>query len=312
MLKEALQPFCYEKDWCIRESMTAPFRQADPDGRDCVMASDGHVLIRIKAKEAGVAVGGFRKMDDFNAHKVIPTVDFERRLKARIVRRADMVQMIDQMEQHEAETKQVAVASVGGVQLIIDGLSRIERLMAFCGAEQAMLVWNEENKVMLEMQNDRRQEAVTILQMGAEPDDCRVFVLHTYEAADTADVSIDWQRGSEAWAEAKAKLEREQEAERMARREVWLVQVVKRAYIPVYAKNAEEARRLADKEFFDPEDGGDDEWMLGDEVPEAENVDALDDCYKHVITRDGVVQRDKIYELDQISDEWEKKQNNNQ
>lgn len=312
MLKEALQPFCYEKDWYIRASMTEPFRQADPDGRDCVMASDGHVLICIKAKEAGVAVGGFRKMDDFNAHKVIPTVGLAHRMDTRVVRRADMRQVLDQMEQHEAETKQVAVASVGGIQLVIDGLSHLERLMAFCGAEQALLVWHEQDKVMLEMQNAKGQAAVTVLQMGSKPDDCRVFTLPDYDDDDRHDIRIDWQRGSEAWAEAKAKLEREQEAERMARREVYLVQVVKRAYIPVYAKNADEAQRLADKVFFDPEDDGDDEWMLGSEVPEAEDVDDLDDCYEHVITRDGVVHRDEIHDLDQISEEWEKKQSNNQ
>ena len=92
-----------------------------------------------------------------------------------------------------------------------------------------------------------------------------------------------------------------------ARREVYMVEVVKRAYIPVYAKDADEARRLCDGEnLFDPEDDGDDEWMLGDTVPEVEDVDDMDDCYRHVITRDGIVERDEIYELDQISEEWAK------
>lgn len=93
----------------------------------------------------------------------------------------------------------------------------------------------------------------------------------------------------------------------MARREVYLVQVQKIAYIPVYAKNADEARQMVDGDaWFDPEDDGDDEWFLGDEVPETEDLDDLDDCYKHVITRDGVVHRDEIYNLEQISEEWQK------
>ena len=40
-----------------------------------------------------------------------------------------------------------------------------------------------------------------------------------------------------------------------------------------------------------------------------EDLEDLDDCYKHVITRDGVVERDDIYELMQISEEWHRKQN---
>jgi hypothetical protein len=31
----------------------------------------------------------------------------------------------------------------------------------------------------------------------------------------------------------------------------------------------------------------------------------MDDCYEHVITRDGIVERDEIYDLDQISEEYE-------
>ena len=47
MLKEALEPFCdTQKD--LRPALAHPFRQ-----EDCVMASDGHILIAIKAKEAG-------------------------------------------------------------------------------------------------------------------------------------------------------------------------------------------------------------------------------------------------------------------
>ena len=120
-------------------------------------------------------------------------------------------------------------------------------------------------------------------------------------------MTIDWQKGAAAWADIKAELARQEEAERMARREVYMVEVVKRAYIPVYAKDADEARHLADSNWIDPEDDGDDEWMLGDTVPEVEDLDDMDDCYEHVITRDGIVERDEIYELDQISEEWAKK-----
>ena len=304
-LKEALSPFCEQmKD--LRPALAEPFRQADHYGEDCVMASNGHILICIRAKKAGCAVSPFRKMDDFDAHKLIPFIDFNHRLQVRTVRRIDMEQLLEQMEQHEREHKQTAVAFVRGVLLNIDGLSRLERAMAIFGAELARLVWHEDMKVILQLDNDRRQEAVTILQMGCDPTDCRTFVLQTAKGDDGADVQLSWQRGMEAWTGIKADQERWEEAERMARREVYMVEVVKRAYIPVYAKDADEARRLCESEWFDPEDDGDDEWMLGDTVPEVEDVDDMDDCYEHVITRDGIVERDEIYELDQISEEWAK------
>jgi len=49
--------------------------------------------------------------------------------------------------------------------------------------------------------------------------------------------------------------------------------------------------------------------MVGDTMPKVEDLDDMDDCYRHVITRDGIVDRDEIYELDQISEEWAKKNN---
>ena len=308
-LKEALQPFCEQKK-DLRPALAEPFRQADHNGEDCVMASDGHILICIRAKKAGCAVRPFRKMDDFDAHKPIPFIDFNHLLQVRTVRRIDMEQLLEQMEQHEQEYKQIAVADVLGVLLTIDGLSRLERAMAIFGAELARLVWHEDMKVVLQLDNDRRQEAVTILQMGCNPEDCRAFVLPTANGDDGADVELSWQRGMEAWAGIKAEQERRQEAERMARREVYMVEVVKRAYIPVYAKDADEARRLCDKEFIDPEDDGDDMWMLGDTVPEVDDLDDLDDCYEHVVTCDGLVERDEIYDLERISDEWHAEHDN--
>lgn len=308
-LKEALQPFCEQmKD--LRPALAEPFRQADHDGEDCVMASNGHILICIRAKKAGCAISPFRKMNDFDAHSVIPHIDFNHRLQARTVRRIDMERLIEQMEQHEQEHEQIAMADVRGVLLNIGGLSRLERAMAIFGAELARLVWHEDMKVMLQLDNGRWQEAVTIIQMGCVSTDCRAFVLPTPEGDDGADVELSWQRGMETWAGIKAEQERREEAERMARREVYMVEVVKRAYIPVYAKDADEARRLCDKEFIDPEDDGDDEWMLGDTVPEVEDLEDLDDCYEHVITRDGFVERDEIYNLERISDEWHAEHDN--
>lgn len=284
-LKEALQPFCEQmKD--LRPALAEPFRQADHDGEDCVMASDGHILICIRAKKAGCAVSPFRKMNDFDAHKPIPFIDFNHLLQVRTVRRIDMELLLEQMEQYEQEYKQTAVADVLGVLLNIDGLSRLERAMAIFGAELARLVWHEDMKVILQLDNGRRQDAVTILHMGCAPNDCRAFVLPTAKGDDGADVELSWQRGMKAWTDIKAEQEQLEEAERMARREVYMVEVVKRAYIPVYAKDADEARRLCDEEFIDPEDDGDDEWMLGDTVPEVEDLDDLDDCYEHIVTSD--------------------------
>ena len=307
MLMEALEPFCEElKD--LRPALAYPFRQKDGDGRDCVMASNGKVLVAIRAKEAGVAYGGFKTMDDFKAYKALPTVGFEDLLNARTVRRDDLRQVIDQMKQWEDEKQTVASADLGGIQLPMEGLSHIEVAMRICGSDVARLVWHKDDKVALQLDNDRRQEAVTILHMGWKPKEAHVITVPTTDDGNSADCRIDWQRGVQEWADIKADRERRAEEERMARREVYLVQMVKVGYVPVYARDAEEARRLADSEaWFEPEDDGDDQWMLGDEVPEAEDLDNLDDCYENIITRDGVVERDEIYKLDQISAEWEEK-----
>lgn len=304
MLKEALLPFCDDSE--LRPTMAKPFRQKDSDGRDCIVASNGHILIRIRAKEAGVAVGGFTPQEKPNVNNVIPAVGFDRLLSARTVCREDMTRLLADMKHHEETERQVAAADVQGVLLSINGLSHIERAMAFCGADMARLVWAEGSVVMLHLLGSCGREAVTILHMCFNPEDCRRFPLPTQDDCDGSLTTIDWQRGAAAWAEAKQRLEREREAERMARREVYMVEVVKRAYIPVYAKDADEARRLVTGNWIDPEDNGDDEWMLGDTVPEAEDVDDLDDCYESILTRDGTVTRDEIYELEQISEQWHK------
>ena len=301
MLKEALEPFCETlKD--LRPALAHPFRQ-----EDYVMASDGHVLIAIKAKEAGVSIGKFKEMTDFNARKVIPQVGLYDLLNARTIERIDLLTTIDEMKWLEKERQQVIAADILGVWLSIEGLSRIEVAMRICGAEAAQLVWHKDDKVVVQLYNAKGEACVTILSMGFKPKDAHVIALPTHDDDDHCSVTIDWQKGAAAWADIKAELARQEEAERMARREVYMVEVVKRAYIPVYAKDADEARRLCDSEsWFDPEDDGDDEWMLGDTVPEVEDVEDMPDCYEHVITRDGIVERDEIYELDQISEEWAK------
>ena len=302
MLKEALEPFCETlKD--LRPALAHPFRQ-----EDCVMASDGHILISIKAKEAGVSIGKFKEMTDFNAHKAIPQVGSDDLLQARTVERSDLLATIDEMKRLEKERQQVIAADVLGVWLSIEALSRIEVAMRICGADAAQLVWHKDGMVVVQLYNAKGEACVTILSMGFLPKDAHVIALPTHDDDDHCSVTIDWQKGAAAWADIKAELARQEEAERMARREVYMVEVVKRAYIPVYAKDADEARRLCDGEnWFDPEDDGDDEWMLGDTVPEVEDLEDMDDCYEHVITRDGIVERYDIYELDQISEEWAKK-----
>ena len=252
MLSEALQPFCYEDaaDWA--QGFQKPFRQ-----HDCICATDGHVLIRIRAKEAGAAIGQFPKVDKPDVESVIPVIDFEHRLNAR---------------------------------------------------SEARLVWHEDNKVVIELTNERDQEAVTILQMNCNPKDFLVFTLSTTEATDDADTRICWQRGMEAWREAKEKLAREEEAERMARREVYMVEMVKRAYVPVYAKNADEARYLCDKHCGEPEKDWEAEWELGDTVPEAEDSEDVSENYKTCITCEGGVSFDRIFEMEQISEQWHQQQ----
>ena len=301
MLKEALEMFCEPlKD--LRPALAHPFRQ-----EDYVMASDGHILIAIKAKEAGVSIGKFKEMTDFNARNVIPQVDFNDLLQARTIERSDLLATIDKMKRLEKERQQVIAADVLGVWLSIEGLSRIEVAMRICGAEVAQLVWHKDYKVAVQLYNAKGEMCVTILSMGFSTKDAHVTTLPTHDDGDHCLATIDWQKGAAAWVDIKAELARQEEAERMARREVYMVEVVKRAYVPVYAKDADEARRLCESVWFDPEDDGDDEWMLGDTVPEVEDVDDMADCYEHVITRDGIVERDKIYELDQISEEWAKK-----
>ena len=300
MLKEALEPFCTTiKD--LLPALAHPFRQ-----EDCVMASDGHVLIAIKAKEACVSIGKFKEMTEIDAHKAIPQVGSDDLLQARTIERSDLLATVDDMKRMEKERQQVTAADVLGVWLSIEGLSRIEVAMRICGAEAAQLVWHKDGKVVVQLYNAKGEACVTILSMGFKPKDAHVIALPTHDDDDHCSVTIDWQKGAAAWADIKAELARQEEAERMARREVYMVEVVKHAYIPVYAKDADEARRLCDSEWFDPEDDGDDEWMLGDTVPEVEDLDDMDDCYEHVITRDGIVERDEIYDLDQISKEWAK------
>lgn len=300
MLEEALEPFCETlKD--LRPALAHPFRQ-----EDCVIASDGHILVAIKTKEAGVSISKFKEMTDFNAHKAIPQVGFNDLLQARTIERSDLLATIDKMNRLEKEQRQVAAADVLGVWLSIEAMSRIEIAIRICGADAAQLVWHKDGKVVVQLYNAKGEVCVTILQMGFLPKDAHVITLPTHNDDDHCSVTIDWQKGAAAWADIKTELARQEEAERMARREVYMVEVVKRAYIPVYAKDADEARRLCESEWFDPEDDGDDEWMLGDTVPEVEDLDDMADCYEHVITRDGIVERDEIYDLDQISEEWEK------
>lgn len=307
VLREALLPFCEEyKD--LRPDLAEPFRQQDADGRDCICASDGHVLIRIRSKEAGVAVGGFPKRDKPCVDNVIPAIGVNGLLTARTLRRYDVAKVISEMKAYEDSEQQPAIADLQGVWMTMEGLSHIEAAMRICGAEAARLVWHKDVMVSVQLLNKKGQEAVTILHMGLADNakSRKVFCVPAAEGCDEQAVRIDWQRGIQAWADIKAERQRQEEADRMARREVYMVLVVKRAYIPVYAKDVDEARWLVDDNWIDPEDDGDDEWMLGDEVPEPEDVDDLEDCYKHVLTRDGVVDRDEIYELEQISEEWHK------
>ena len=206
MLMEALEQFCDEyKD--LRPALEHPFRQKDGDGQDCVMASDGHVLVCIKAKEAGVAVGKFKVMDDFNAYKVIPTIGFEDLVNARTVRREDLVTVIDQMEQHETAKQQVASADMCGVQLSMEGVSHIEVAMRISGADVARLVWHKDDKVLLQFDNDKRQVAVSILHMGWKPKDAHIISVPTTDDGNSVDARIDWQKGATAWSDIKAELD---------------------------------------------------------------------------------------------------------
>lgn len=307
MLTEALMPFC-ETLTDLRPELAAPFRQKDGDGCDCICASDGRVLIRIRCKEAGVAVGPFKAQEKPDVSKVIPAVGFDDLLQARTVSRSDLADAIDTMKRHEDTTQQPASADLGGIRLTMEAVSHLEVAMRICGSEQARLAWAKNGMVLLQLLDQHSREAVSILHMGlVEPKYAPTVTIPTGEGCDGGALfAPDWQRGIKAWADMKAELAAREEAERMARREVYMVLVVKRAYVPVYARNADEAQKLLESDWMDPEDDGDDEWMLGDEVPEAEDVDDIADCYENILTRDGIVSRDDIYELDQISEDWEK------
>lgn len=303
-LKDALQIFC-DPEGGLRPELAKPFREGN-----CVFASDAHVLIRIKTKEAGCSISPFKTMDLYSAQSVVPETTFNDLLNAQTLRRADLKMTIEQMVQYEAENGKAACAILCGVTLSPEALSNIERAMAICGAELARLVWSANDKVVLELDNGRYLGAVTILQMGwlERPDD-HIMALPVNNSSEDDNFNIDWQKGMEAWAAIKAEKERREEAERMARREVYMVRVMKVAFIPVYASNAAEARRLCKKHFIDPEDDGDDEWFIDDTVPEVVDLEDMDDCYRHVLTREGDVERDRIYELDQLSENCEKNQN---
>lgn len=304
MLKEALQMFCEPLNG-LRPALAEPFRQ---NGYVC--ASDGHILIRVSSHEAGCAVGPFRKMDDFDVQRPVPGIGFEHLLGARTLRRKDLQDVTRKMERHEREKGTPAMAEICGVQIDTKGVSRIGQAMLVFGAEKARLVWHEDDKLVLQLLNDKGQEAVTILQMGWVAGNRRIFKVPTTEGYKDRDVRVDWHRGAANWAELKALQERLEEEERMARREVFMVEVVKRAHIPVYAKDPNEARLLADKYFFDPEDEWESEWEIGDTVPEAEDAESASDDYKDCITRDGVVGFDEIFGMEQVSEEWHRKGNN--
>lgn len=169
MLKEALEPFCETlKD--LRPALAHPFRQ-----EDYVMASDGHVLVAIKAKEAGVSIGKFKEMTDFDARKVIPQVGSDDLLQARTIERIDLLTTIDEMKWLEKERQQVTAADVMGVWLSIEGLSRIEVAMRICGADAAQLVWHKDDKVAVQLYNAKGKVCVTILSMGILPKDAHVI-----------------------------------------------------------------------------------------------------------------------------------------
>lgn len=299
-LKEALEPFCDKTD--IRPALAAPFRQ-----EGCIYATNGKVLLCIKSKEADCSVSPFRK-DGLDVTSVMPVVDFEHLLRSRTVRRKDLKLAIERMQKAENRRPVLAVADFGGVKLDINGLSFIEVAMRICGAEAGRLVWNERFKVMLHFTNAKGQEAVTILLLGCNPEEYQIVSLPIAYYKEGDPVCIDWQRGMEEWAGIKSDMERKEEEERMARRKVFMVEVVKARHIPVYARNADEALRLCNSVIWvDQDDDWDSEWQLGDTVPEVMDLEYIKDRYNHFITRDGVVSRDKIQELDRISEEWHKK-----
>lgn len=301
-LLEALQLFC-EEEPSFRDVFMKPFRQ-----HDCIWASDCKVLVRIRPEEAGVAIGKFREMNDFDAQRVMPDLKAEDYMQARLLSRQDASDIIRQMQEYE-EKKQPVLAELCGVKLTMEAMTHIESFLRICGAERARLVWHDDTKVLLQLDGEKGRTAAEILQMGSlGTGNEHIISVPTTDYAGSANAYINWQQGMEEWAAIKAEQERKAEEERMARREVYLVEVVKRAYIPVYARNADEARHLCKNNWMEPEDDGDDEWMLGDEVPEAEDLDDIPDCYQTILTRDGEVDRDEIYNLDQISEEWEKKQ----
>ena len=206
MLKEALEPFCETlKD--LRPALAHPFRQ-----EDCVMASDGRILIAIKAKEAGVSIGKFKEMTDFNAHKAIPQVGSDDLLQARTIERSDLLATIGEMKRLEKERQQVIAADVLGVWLSIEALSRIEVAMRICGADAAQLVWHKDGMVVVQLYNAKGEACVTILSMGFLPKDAHVIALPTHDDDDHCSVTIDWQKGAAAWADIKAELARQEES----------------------------------------------------------------------------------------------------
>lgn len=299
-LKEALQPFCDTSS--LRQALEAPFRH-----KGCVWASNGNVLIRIQPRSAGVAVGPFKEMNKIDVSRAMPQVGFEDLLQTRTLNRDDIVKVMGQMQLHESSARTLASADLCDILLPIEALSHIEVAMRIFGAEQAQLVYHRDCKVMLQLENEKRKEAVSIVQMGWSPKKCGLIVQLPTSGDTDEDARIDLRKGMAAWDGIKAELERKEEEMLMAPRKIYLVEMVKRSYVPVYARNEAEAEHLCKNNFFEPEDDGDDEWMLGDTVPEEEDLECLADCYQTILTRDGEVDREEIPELDRISREWKMK-----
>ena len=297
-LKEALTMFC-DTVTDLRPALREPFRQGG-----LVMASEGHILVCVRPRAAGCTATMFRKMDKFNALKVIPPYDGS---DMRTLKAGDLEKTYRRICRSKSQD---VLADIGRTTVLPEALPRLAAAMRVCGAMQARLVYHTPEKLMLCLDNAGGRDAVLILHTG-----CTGYAKGTMKsvAVPTApygngdDVTVDWRRGIREWARIKADREREEEEALMARRDVYMVRVIQVGHIPVYARDAEEALSLADKHFIEPENA-DGEWMIDKSVvPDVEDAEYVDEKFRHCITRDGVVDFDDIFGMEQVREEYMKR-----
>lgn len=304
-LLQAMQHFC--GDNVLRPQFKTPFVQ---DG--WLVATDGRILVRIhpesvdadtdllnehERKVEAKLPNGFRLP---NVSMVMPRFLGN---DDRHIDREYLCNFVWQMEEWEHANPSPAILRIGEVYLTINGATRLKQAIRFLGIEFARIGYDDGNKlVLLAASEDGSQNIVQILQMSCrapqQGEDWKLFELPLVSKPLFRIMPVDLERGRDAYTAYMARQERDREALLRAPREVYMVEMVKRAFIPVYARSEQEAQDIAACFGDEPERDWDSEWELSDTLPGIENVDEVASKYEQCLAEDGYVAWDVIRELE--------------